>query len=324
MTMAAEWPRTTRDWYLDFAREAHGNSPAYERLSSAVADDPAFIAIIDQLPEPKRQPNLLFAAVRYLGGPVDDPEPFREFVIKNWDTVSDVMRHRRTQTNEAGRCAPLMPVLASLKQPLALLEVGASAGLCLYPDRYGYRYSEARVYGEHSPVQLECATEGPIPWPEVLPTVVWRAGLDINPLDVSDDDDVRWLEALVWPEQEHRRARLKDAAAIARAEPPLLVRGDLLEDLPALAAQAPAGATLVVFHSSVVTYVGDAVRTKFVELVTGLRGHWVSNEGRRVFKNIALPDMEPGPGMFGLLSLDGRPMGYTAGHGQALQWFDQR
>jgi Uncharacterized protein conserved in bacteria (DUF2332) len=321
MTMAAEWPRTTRDWYLDFAQEAHGNSPAYERLSGAVADDPELIDILDKLPEPKRQPNLLFAAVRYLGGPVEDPEPFREFVLTRWDEVSEVMRHRRTQTNEAGRCAVLLPVLARLPQPLALLEVGASAGLCLYPDRYGYRYSDGHACGAESPVQLECAVTGPVPWPHALPTVVWRAGLDLNPLDVSDDDDVRWLEALVWPEQEHRRERLRAAAAIARAEPPLLVRGDLLEDLPALAAQAPADVTLVVFHSSTVTYAPDTVRAQFVELVTGLRGHWVSNEGRRVFKNFAVPDIEPGPGLFGLLSLDGRPLGYTAGHGQALHWF---
>ncbi len=38
---------------------------------------------------------------------------------------------KRTQTNEPGRCAVLLPLLAALPQPLALLEVGASAGLCL-------------------------------------------------------------------------------------------------------------------------------------------------------------------------------------------------
>ena len=45
------------------------------------------------------------------------------------------MRTRATQTNEAGRCAILLPVLAALPQPLALLDVGASAGLCLYRDQ---------------------------------------------------------------------------------------------------------------------------------------------------------------------------------------------
>jgi hypothetical protein len=317
------WPRTTRDWYLDFAEEARGNSAMYERLARSVADDAELLGRLDGLPEPKRQPNLLFGAARYLAGPVDDPVRFRGWALEHWDEVADVMRQRRTQTNEAGRCAVLLPVLARLPQPLALLEVGASAGLCLYPDRYRYRYGDDVVCGPaDGTVLLECAVSGPVPLPSAMPTVVWRAGLDINPLNVSDDADVRWLEALVWPEQQHRRERLLAAAAIARAEPPLLVRGDLLDDLPALAARAPKDATLVVFHSSTVTYVPDAVRAAFVEFVTGLPGHWISNEGRRVMPGIAPPHVEPGPGMLGLLSLDGRPLAYTAGHGQALQWLE--
>ena len=47
---------------------------------------------------------------------------------------------RSTKTNEPRRCAGLLPVLAGIAGPLALLEVGASAGLCLYPDRYSYSY----------------------------------------------------------------------------------------------------------------------------------------------------------------------------------------
>jgi len=63
--------------------------------------------------------------------------------------------------------------------------------------------------------------------------------LDLNPLDVTDPADLAWLEALIWPEHAHRRARLRAAAVVAAAEPPRLVRGDLVEDLPALATQAP-------------------------------------------------------------------------------------
>ena len=94
--------------------------------------------------------------------------------------------------------------------------------------------------------------------------MVWRAGLDLNPLDVTDPADLAWLEALIWPEHAHRRARLRAAAALAAAEPPLLVRGDLVDDLPALAAQAPAGATLVVFHTSVLYQVPAPRREAFI------------------------------------------------------------
>ncbi|HUZ56387.1 MAG TPA: DUF2332 family protein [Streptosporangiaceae bacterium] len=38
-----------------------------------------------------------------------------------------------------------------------------------------------------------------MPLPARVPEISWRAGLDLNPLDVSSDDDVRWLSCLVWP-----------------------------------------------------------------------------------------------------------------------------
>ena len=64
----------------------------------------------------------------------------RDTVLVRWSEVSATMRSRSTQTNEVGRCATLLPVLGGLEGPLALLEVGASAGLCLHPDRWSYRY----------------------------------------------------------------------------------------------------------------------------------------------------------------------------------------
>jgi hypothetical protein len=74
---------------------------------------------------------------------------------------------------------------------------------------------------------------------------IWRAGIDPNPLDVTGPDNVAWLEALSWPEHEHRRQRLRAAALIAAADPPLLVVRRRADDLPSLATRAPQGATLV-------------------------------------------------------------------------------
>ena len=227
------------------------------------------------------------------------------------------MRTRATQTNEAGRCAILLPVLAALPQPLALLEVGASAGLCLYPDRYGYRYGDHRV-GAGDPV-LDCAATGMAP-PAGLPEVVWRAGLDLNPLDVTDPADVAWLEALIWPEHAHRRARLRAAAAIAAAEPPLLVRGDLVDDLPALAAQAPAGATLVVFHTSVLYQVPAPRREAFV--AAGTRAARALDRERGPGR-ADLPDAARtagrGPVQRARAGRDAARL--DPSHGQAITWF---
>ncbi|MEW2440365.1 DUF2332 domain-containing protein [Micromonospora marina] len=309
---------STADIYRVFAeRETRGVSPAYERLSRAVAGDPELLALLDTLPPAKRQPNLLFGVVRLRGGPVDDPAAFRAYVIAHWPDVAAQMRVRATQTNEAGRCAVLLPLLAALPQPLALLEVGASAGLCLYPDRYAYRYGEHRL-GDGEPV-LDCALTGTEP-PARRPEVVWRAGLDVNPLDVTDPADVAWLEALIWPEHRHRRERLRAAAAVAAADPPLLVRGDLVDDLPALAARAPAGATLVVFHSSVLYQVPKARRDAFTALVRTLPGHWIANEDPSVLPHADLPE-PPADGFHNVLAQDGRPVAWTTGHGQSLTWF---
>ncbi|MFG3555527.1 DUF2332 domain-containing protein [Micromonospora sp. NPDC047557] len=309
---------TTTEAYVEFARrEAHGVSPTYERLSDAVAHDDDLLALLDALPPAKRQPNLLFGVVRWLGGPVDDPGAFHDYTLTHWPAIEAQMRARATQTNEAGRCAVLLPVLAALPQPLALLEVGASAGLCLYPDRYAYRYGEHRI-GSGEPV-LECAASGLVP-PERVPQVVWRAGLDLNPLDVTDADAVSWLDALIWPEHAHRRARLRAAAAVAAADPPLLIRGDLVDDLPALAARAPAGATLVIFHTSVLYQVPVARREAFVRLVRELPGHWIANEAPEVLPYDGLPD-SPDAALHNVLALDGKPLAWARGHGQALTWF---
>jgi hypothetical protein len=305
--------------YVDFAvREARGTSPAYEALSLLVSADRDLIALLDTLPPAKRQPNLLFAVVRLLGGPVLDPAGFRAFVLGDWPRVAAEMRTRATQTNEIGRCAALLPVLAALPQPLALLELGASAGLNLYPDHYAYRYGDHHL-GSAPPV-LDCALTGTAP-PSSRPAVVWRAGLDLNPLRVTTPADTAWLEALIWPEHTHRRDRLRAAVRIAAAAPPdHLVRGDLVDDLPSLAAQAPAGATLVVFHTSVLYQIPPGRRAAFTALVRSLPARWLSVEAAPVLGHRDLPP-PPSESLFNVLALDGHPMAWAAPHGQSLTWF---
>ena len=295
----------------------------YEALCQAVAGSEAVCVLLDRLPLGKRQPNLLLGAVRFLGGKVDDPARFLDFVTAHWDAVADTMMSHRTQTNEPGRCATLLPLLASLPQPLALVEVGASAGLCLYPDRYSYRYTTS--LGEHrlgdSQIAMACAVTGPAPLPERLPEVVWRAGLDLNPLQANSGDDRRWLASLIWPEQIDRAQRLDRALDLVAADPPRIDTGDLLIDLPGLLADAPSGATVVVFHSAVLAYLDEGQRSRFTDVMHTFqrtRGvHWVSNEAPGV---IGGTDLDPTPRGRFVLAHDQVPVAVTGPHGHSLAW----
>ena len=324
---------TLRDYYGKFARlEASGTSPIYTAWAEGVAADDEVIALLLELPRPKRQANLLFAAARHLGAGEGTYADLRAWLLRHWDDVRELMLARSTQTNEAGRCATLLPALARIPGPLALMEVGASAGLCLYPDRYSYRFTVTGAVGAEfaqsttldpadgpSAVVLDCELTN-ISVPERLPEVAWRAGIDLNPLDITDVDQREWLTSLIWPEHEARRERLLAAASIAAADPPHLVRGDLLDTVESLLAEVPAGTQPVVFHSAVLAYVDAEVRACFASLMRSRDDVvWISNEGAGV-----LPDTPAQLETLGVeadgrfvLSVDGRAVALTGPHGQS-------
>lgn len=316
--------RTTGDYYRAFAaKEAHGSSATYEAWALGIADDAVVIGWLDDMPQPKRQANLLFAAARSLGAPVGSWPAFREWLGEHWHAVRALMMRRTTQTNEAGRCATLLPAFQNIPGPLALIEVGAAAGLCLYPDRYSYEYRFGRETVrldptvEGSGVVLRCDYEGARP-PGAIPQVVWRAGIDLNPLDMSDPEAYEWLEYLIWPEHDARRRTLAGAARVAVADPPQIVRADLLTELPRLAASAPPGATLVVFHTAVMAYLPVDDRERFVAMVGELGCVWVSNEGPGTMPMITEKlsrETREQLGTSFVLAIDGEPFAATSPHG---------
>jgi hypothetical protein len=268
--------------YRRFAdTECQGYSDILYRLAVAVSDDDDVAAFIAAMPV--TQPNLFFAAIQLLTGPDDMPQTgseLRALVDRRGNEIRDVMQWRRTQTNEVGRCAVLLPALPP--GPLALVEVGASAGLCLLLERFCYQFGSTRIGEPSAPVHLRCSTTGPVPLPAAVPNVVWRRGLDASPIDVRDGDAVRWLLACVWPEHSERRQRLAHAVALARAAPVTITTGDLVDDLPAVLAEVPRDAQLVVFHSAVLSYVDAERRRAFADVLAEASKArevvWVSNE----------------------------------------------
>lgn len=379
--------------YREFSwHRARGRSEAHEELSARIGQDEEFCALLSgALPAgEKQEPALLLAAVRHLDGPHADLGPrgaaayerWREWTVRHWDEVRAVVMRRTPRTDEPAHCAALLPLLAALPQPLALLEAGTTAGLGLHPDRYRYRYTHAPLTdgtedgpgngpgkkqgngpgdgaearpddgpgarpddgpgdggaippteagAPGSPAVFGCRTD----WParELAgrpPRIVWRAGIAADPLDpVSEPADLRWLQALVWPGEGERAARLSAAVEAVRAAPrPRMVRGDLLDALPALAAEAPPEATLVIFHSAALGSLAPARREEFARLVRSLLdgrpggGHWISHEPHAVLPWSTPPTHRPPhpdrPDTRLTLALDGRPVARTDPHGRSL------
>lgn len=306
--------------------EARGFSAVYEKLALDVACSPELLAFLAMLPPERRQPNLFLGAVRHLGGVPSDGRTLADFLRTNNHRVRETMLSRTTQTNEPGRCAVLLPALAGLRQPLALIEVGASAGLCLLGDRYGYDYGRHVIASPNAttttaPV-LTCVASASTPLPSAHPEIVWRAGLDLNPLDVNARPDMQWLEALVWPGQEARAQRLRAAIKVAQLDPPRIQKGNLLFDLPAIAAAAPKDAQLLVFHTAVLAYVSaQSDRDAFVEMVRRTGAVWISNEVPSVFPEIAKRAPSPPSAGHFLLSINAEPVAWTGPHGQSIDWF---
>jgi hypothetical protein len=308
--------------YRFFAlQEARGRSAEYEALAETVADDGVMLEFIASLPPRKRQPQLLFAAGRFLLGAVPSIGQLRALVTRSPAELAQLIVTRRTQTNEPARCALLLPALAQLPEPLALIEAGASAGLTLLFDRYSYDYGGYQLTGSDpgAPV-LRCEPRGPVPLPPRIPAITWRAGLDLNPLDVASDDDVRWLSCLVWPGEGDRDQRLALAIASARRDPPAVHRGDLVAGLPALAAQAPPAATLVIYHSSVLYQVAPGHREQFVAGVRGLGAVWLCCEGAATVPGLSWADSRDPDAPVSVIALDGSAIAVADGHGAWLQW----
>ena len=315
--------------YLDFAEHCEGESPCFVEWARGVAADEDVLAWIDRLPGLKKQPNIVFAAARWHGVPAPGPYAgLRDALLDDDGTIRSTILARSTQTNEVGRLATLLPAFASVvpSGPVALIEVGASAGLNLFPDRWGYAWSTPSGMVELGPAPyLSCEVAGPAPLPTVLPDVAWRGGIDLNPLDVTDPEAMRWLETLVWPEEDDRRVRLRHAIDVAAADPPRLVRGDLLAELPALVAEASAYGTVLVFHSAVAAYLKAEQRASLQELMAGLvaegRCHWISNEAPNVLPDVTATAPEgEADGRHFVLGVDGRMVARTHGHGQYLHW----
>ncbi len=276
------------------ASDEGAGSRTYEILSETVANDPALLGMARWCLVGQPIPNLLFAAVKrtlayFPGSELAEhyrsaeaggrPDPklglaFTEFALAHRDQIIQYLESRMVQTNEVGRCAYLLPGFLTIAaenpaRPLALLDVGASAGLNLNWDKYRYRYSSADEFGStDSPVVIECDARNGLPeLPAAFPRVSFRVGIDLAPVNLGDDEEYRWMQALVWPEHRGRAALLSAARDVWLRSQPTLLQGDTVELLPDVLRDVPKDAVLCVFHCHTLNQFTPEARERFESIL---------------------------------------------------------
>ena len=347
--------------------EFPGYSHLYELLATRIADELWIPALISQhnrssfaavlfldcvreltLAEPDQPLALRYEAIAD-GADALDPDPwplFRQLVAERRDELATLLETRSIQTNEVGRSAALLPAFTAVaerfQRPLALIEIGCSAGLNLFFDRFHIDYGEAGTSGpDDSPVRLTSDVRGDLrpPIPSIAPRVVSRLGLDLSPIDVTDPVATRWLEACVWPDVPHRLSRLRAAIELARLDPPELRAGNAV-DLVADAVRAvPDDAVACLDSTWVLAYFSDEERHELhrqldelgadraIAYVTAEYAQdgapWVPAPARpSVVVEHKMPTLL-GLGLWDHGRTDHRALAWMPPHGQWIDWLDR-
>jgi hypothetical protein len=297
------------------ARFAHASeftsSPLYRSLARAVAASPSLLRLAAQ-GRPGQYPTYLFfgavhalllagadhelarhypsIAGRATLSPDDAGPALIDFCADHEAQLGNLIKARLVQTNVVKRALALRLGLAavgrSVTAPVHLVEIGASAGLLLRFDRYGYTLGGKRFGDRSSPVQIDAAWHGdrPVPNLDALPALASVQGIDLNPLDARDPEDRRWLEALVWPENRHEATLLHRALNVVAADPPPIQAGDAIDVCPLLADTLPPGEPRVVFHAVTRLHVPVERRPHFDAAISSLGRnaplYWLSFEGQ--------------------------------------------
>ncbi|WP_337874628.1 DUF2332 domain-containing protein [Exiguobacterium sp.] len=282
--------------FIRFAdNECVGSSRLYEVLARETAQNEWLLSLCEEIPEGQPAPNLLFAAVHELvlqhqsdelatyypsatKNPKQPENAFPSFLVfchTYEDEIRNRLMTRRVQTNEIQRCSYLYPIFSMIQQqtkrPLGLLEIGTSAGLQLFVDQYAYVYNDVPLHPTNtSSVTISATVESkePIHLETAVPFKIGtRLGVDLNVIDLTDEAELSWLNALIWPEHDTRRQMLDAAMQDVNFDKVTLIEGDGVTLLHELAMRVPDTETLCIFHTHVANQMPRPVKEELLEQV---------------------------------------------------------
>ena len=219
-------------------------------------------------------------AVKYLLGDETarlTPDTFVAFCLEHEPELRHLLETRLVQTNAVPRSLALRIGLTRVDaDAVHLVDVGASAGIHLRVDRFGYIVGGRQFGDPASPVQIEAELRGDAPLPDLdaIPAIASATGVDLAPVDVTDREQRRWLEALVWPESTREAELLQAALGVVAGDPPAVLAGDATDVLPALDVPRPR----VVFTAATRMHVPAARKEQFDAAVHAFADYWISLE----------------------------------------------
>jgi hypothetical protein len=192
-------------------------------------------------------------------------------VLQDWDNWLFPWLDSPPQTNEVGRSAALWPGMMRIARRfgprMEWIEIGASGGLNLNMDQYGYRFGPAAAGDLRSPLQIVPDWQGALPDISDV-AVADRVGIDLNPMDVRDPQVAERLIAYIWPDQKDRITRTQTAIAMARTARPPVIRGDAVQLLgPLLNEPQEEERTRVIFHSIALQYLSEDQRVAVRDMI---------------------------------------------------------
>jgi hypothetical protein len=311
-------------------------SPLYQVLSRAVLADEDLLDLAAEVRSGQQPPNMLMGAVHLhvlehpdlpfarffpsVGG--DEPPDgagaeFGAFCAEHRDALSRTLRERLVQTNVPRRGVAVRlamhEIATRISGPVTFLEIGPSAGIQLRFDRWAVDMASRRFGPADAPLTLptEWRSDRPPPDLDGIAPVRERLGIDLHPVDATDPEERRWLQALVWPEHRERFAELAAALDAVAADPPTILQGDAIELLPRL--PLPDDIPLVVFHAMVRVHVPADRQSAFDSAIAAL------GEQRRLF-HVSL-EADGGDPLLALRDSHGadRDLAVVEGHGRWIQ-----
>ena len=227
---------------------------------------------------------------------------FQDFCQKHILEIIQMMQTKIIQTNEVRRSIVLLTgfnwiINREGNTKLSLIEIGCSAGLNLYWDKYCYQYEEKLIGRKPCDFILDIKIKG-----EYRPDldlnsvqIIDRFGIDLNPLDIENEEDCLWLQALIWPEQLNRLQNLQSAIKIAGHEKKKLFRGNAAIELPTIINKTNKESVLVIYQSFAFYLFSNEDKQTIQKYLTEysnnrpiylLSMEWQGIEGKRTFLKV--------------------------------------